>query len=438
MRIDELTLSNFRCFEQATFTFHPEFNVIVGENGSGKTAALDALAIASSSWLRGMGDTSRRTVDVGYKSEHDDWGSGAKRFLEHDIRFLERGAFSFEPQLPALIHGHWAVAGEHAPSSAEKHLDQDPYRRDPLASIAAATYTKVVAGEVVDLPIVAAYGIHRNAARLPESAPEDLAASREETARSYGYAGCTAATIPHQNLIRWIEREERIAWVEKRDSPLYEAVKRAACQMLPNAVDVYYDPRRIELFVRFEDGSAQPWSNLSAGQRNLFALTLDIAMRMCRLNPHLEARAIELTPGVVLIDELDLHLHPRWQRRVVHDLRRTFPKVQFITTTHSPQIISEVEPECLIYLRHDGERIVPERGRQSYGLDANTVLRLMGATERPERSRALIERVEAQIDAGEFDAARATLAELRTLLRGDDPETVGLEASLSTLAALAE
>lgn len=98
-------------------------------------------------------------------------------------------------------------------------------------------------------------------------------------------------------------------------------------------------------------------------------------------------RAVKKTPGIVMIDELDLHFHPRWQRHVLADLCRTFPEVQFIATTHSPQLISEVQPESLIVLTHDPSgKSISVNGTQSYGLDANWVLEhIMGAPARPDQ-----------------------------------------------------
>ncbi|ETW94960.1 MAG: hypothetical protein ETSY2_48875 [Candidatus Entotheonella gemina] len=85
----------------------------------------------------------------------------------------------------------------------------------------------------------------------------------------------------------------------------------------------------------------------------MIAMVADIAYRMARLNPHLGPEVTRKTPGIVLIDELDLHLHPKWQRSVVNALKRTFPRVQFVATTHSPFIIQSLQPGELIHLGHE-------------------------------------------------------------------------------------
>src|SRR4029077_13948125 len=126
------------------------------------------------------------------------------------------------------------------------------------------------------------------------------------------------------------------------------------------------------------------FSNLSAGQRMMLAMVADIAIKAVTQNNFLvnpsalataftepTPRVLAETPGLVLIDELDVHLHPRWQRRVATDLKKTFPKIQFVCTSHSPQVIEELRPEEIIRLLPEGGYDVPA---QSYGMDANWIL----------------------------------------------------------------
>ncbi|MGM0706284.1 MAG: AAA family ATPase, partial [Bacteroidota bacterium] len=148
-----------------------------------------------------------------------------------------------------------------------------------------------------------------------------------------------------------MKRQSLIAWEEGSSSTLYRLVRTAITQMVEGATDLRYSPQREEVVVVFKNNEVYPLDYLSDGQRTTLTLVGDLATRMARLNPHLGEDALSATPGVVLIDELGLHLHPTWQRHIVQDLRRTFPQVQFITTTHSPQIISEVEPSALIHLK---------------------------------------------------------------------------------------
>jgi predicted ATP-binding protein involved in virulence len=119
--------------------------------------------------------------------------------------------------------------------------------------------------------------------------------------------------------------------------------------------DFYYDVLLGDLVVKNDRGKIMLTRLLSHGQRNVLSMVADIAYRCAVLNPELRDRAAKETPGIVLIDELDLHLHPNWQRRIVSDLRRTFPNVQFFVTTHSPIILQNLSPETDKVIDFSGE-----------------------------------------------------------------------------------
>ena len=167
------------------------------------------------------------------------------------------------------------------------------------------------------------------------------------------------------------------------------------------------------MMVDFEDMGNTPFDTLSDGQRGLIAMVADIARRACLLNPHLEDKVLEETPGIVLIDELDLHLHPKWQRSIVKNLKKTFPKIQFIATTHSPQIIGECktdEIDRVIRVTEQGGELV----HNAYGKDSNAVLRsVMGAEDRDPEITKVLEELFNHIDEDEFDEARGTIEKLR-------------------------
>ncbi len=163
------------------------------------------------------------------------------------------------------------------------------------------------------------------------------------------------------------------------------AVKQAILGCLENAKRLWFDPRREQLVVSFHSDQVIPFSNLSDGQRTVLTLVGDIARRAITLNPHHQLQACAKTVGMVLIDELDLHLHPRWQRRVIQDLRRTFPALQFVCTTHSPQLIGQAKADEIILLTSTGQAAQPS---QSFGMDSNWVLRHILPLRMDSSSRA--------------------------------------------------
>ncbi len=179
----------------------------------------------------------------------------------------------------------------------------------------------------------------------------------------------------------------------------------------------------------------------------MMALVADIAIKAVTQNNHLvpeDAQApangalpdvLDQTPGVVLIDELDVHLHPRWQRRVATDLKLTFPKIQFVCTSHSPQVIGEVAPDEIRQLDDESLGRVPD---QSYGLDSNAILEdIMGADSRTQMGARAIEAVEDALENGDLVKAREGLLSLKRLQHGDTRDTVRLEATINSMEILA-
>jgi predicted ATP-binding protein involved in virulence len=161
----------------------------------------------------------------------------------------------------------------------------------------------------------------------------------------------------------------------------------------------------------------------------MLTLVGDLAKRSATLNPHL-ADAARDTPGIVMIDELDQHLHPKWQRRVIRDLKTTFPSLQFIATTHSPQLVGEVRPEE-IRLLDGGETTTPPR---SFGIDSSRVLEeVMGASSRDDSVGDLLKHLFRSIDDEDFNAARSLLAGAEAKLGSGDPEVTRARALMTFL-----
>jgi predicted ATP-binding protein involved in virulence len=194
-------------------------------------------------------------------------------------------------------------------------------------------------------------------------------------------------------------------------------VQQACRDAVEGATDIEYVETRKSIVVSFADGRTLNFSAVSDGQRALAGMVADIARRACSLNAlYLGARTLLETPGLVLIDELDLHLHPRWQRRVIGDLKRIFPKIQFFATTHSPQVIGEARPEEIVLLTPTGEQ---KRPPQSYGMDSNWVLEcVMEAEGRDPKVAKEIARLYDEIEDGKFEEARARIAILRKEIGG--------------------
>jgi predicted ATP-binding protein involved in virulence len=322
-RIDRMTVRNFRGFEERTFAFSDECTVLIGDNGAGKTAALDALALGLTLALRELGAGEHRTVEA------DD---------VRQVAYPTKGLPYTEPQFPlelvfgGVVYGEgkdwrWLLKGPED-GMTETGLQPMPPRDDRVQ------------------PLIAFYGSERFAPQPAESL-EDLVGKQP---RTYGYVDCLQSGASERHFMRWFKTMELVSLQEGSPLPALAAVKQAITDSLEDCEDVTYVVKHDELMITLRDGRVLPFRMLSSGQRSMLALVADMAWRASFLNPQFEADAAAQTPGVVLIDEIDVHLHPAWQRLVVNDLRRTFPAIQFIATTHSPFIVQSLRPGELLKL----------------------------------------------------------------------------------------
>ena len=220
------------------------------------------------------------------------------------------------------------------------------------------------------------------------------AQSTDPPCRFTALEGALSARANFRDFAEWFyawENEELREQKESRDFDYrlkeLDAVRKAITSMVPGASELHikHRPLRIMLSFKLDAGEAETLSldQLSGGYRIVLAIAGDLARRMAHGNPHLtDPLASE---AIVLIDEIELHLHPSWQQRILTDLRRTFPNTQFIVSTHSPQVLTTLRPEQIVKLSREDGRIVAARTPEpTYGAEAGDVLNVvMGVDERP-------------------------------------------------------
>lgn len=333
MRIDHIEIRNFKGFEHWERALHAQFNLIVGSNGSGKTTLLDALAVAAGSWFLGI---------RGYDTRH---------ITPSDVRLKARdanGEITFESRYPVRVQASGEVMDQ--PVRWERSLDGPSGRTRyqsarELKRLAESTDEIVREGGMdITLPLISYYGTGRlwqepRASSMVKVKDAARLASRRKLSRFEGYRNSVDPRLSMRDLVEWMARQSWIGYQQGAEPATFRAVKTAILACVEGARNLYFDPKRGEVVVLIDGHDPQPFFNLSDGQRSMLAMVGDLAQKAARLNPALGDRVLLETPGIVLIDELDLHLHPRWQRRLVEDLRNTFPKVQFVCTTHSPFLV---------------------------------------------------------------------------------------------------
>jgi len=315
LRLDKLSLTNFRCFAACEVEFHPKLTVLVAENGSGKTAVLDAAAAALSVFVNTL-----------YPPER------VRRIDRNDVRLVSRQDRYMTPCLPTAYEAHGIV--RHAAvtwkSTVKTYGDKvRPSTRD-LQPIKAAAQT--FRSEEAILPLIAYYGTGRlwSEHRLTEYRRSSVTNVEE---RVVSYADCLSSSSSFKGISAWYEHR-----VSQAASPAYRESLSANIAMIigvKQATDAVlkptgwsnldWDPSINSLTAEHDTQGRLPLFMLSDGVRTMLALVADVARRCASLNPYLSAQASIQTPGVLIVDEVDMHLHPRWQQQVLGLLQRAFP-----------------------------------------------------------------------------------------------------------------
>lgn len=407
LHIERLGLINFRCFAALDVSFEPDVTVFFAENGGGKTAVLASLAMSLGLL---QPSHSKELMLNGERDARRVRGAGGLREPAGPC------TISCTATIGRLAGVPWSVTA--SPTSRRHHAKLDQ------ASDAIERARQP--GE--RWPLLGFYGTNRLAGRRKAGAK-----APEFTDRWDGYAGCLEPSTNDGPLLDWLKiqvhgdlvRRQRGEPEQRLAQGVFQAIRRA----IPELTDLWYDPAVESPITRFAEGNEATWDELSDGFHVFMGLVGDIARRAVILNDQDGAEAPERVEGVVMIDELDLHLHPHWQRTALHGLRKAFPKLQLIVTTHSPQVLSSAENR---QVRRLVGWTVSEQGVFVEGRDSNAILReLMGTDDRDPRGRAELRKLYTFIDDGRFVEARALLAQLRAQKWGDlDTEIIRAEGLL--------
>ena len=360
MKLERVEIENCRAIEKLDLPLDPALTVFHGDNGHGKTSVLSAIAA-------GLGSVPMLLPEVS--------GVG---FRNTDLR----GQRPLRVMLRTRDGIEWDRRRLGPRGKASRRM-----LKEKMEAIVAADRE---GAEPLDLPIVAFYDTDR----AVFDAPHRRRSFKTEFPRYAALEGALAPRPNFREFFKWfyaMENEELREKKERRDwdFQLKEliAVRTAIERMVPGVSDPRIKLRPLRFAVSMESESGKPeelaLDQLSGGYRIVLALAADLARRMAQGNPHL-ADPLE-SEAVVLIDEVDLHLHPRWQQRILVDLRRTFPNTQFIVSTHSPQVLTTVPPEQIVELRREGGHIVVGRpSAPTFGAEAGDVLfTVMRVDERP-------------------------------------------------------
>ena len=262
---------------------------------------------------------------------------------------------------------------------------------------------------------------------------------------------CMVAESNEKLMLNWfqiqtlksLQEQQKTGTIEK--PLLLKTVETAICKCFERISDsknasLIFDLDTHRLVLNFEsaDGSLQKFAmdEMSDGYKNTLSMIGDIAYRMAVLNPMLADRVLEETPGIVVIDEIDLHLHPRWQQTIISDLNAIFPNIQFIVSSHAPAVIHSVAREQIRILDKGG---IYMPAAQTYGRDANSILReVMRVDERPTDIKQRLDLFYACMDENNYKEADKVLTELEAIVGTTDPDIAAARTSLDLEMILGE
>ncbi|KAB8335132.1 AAA family ATPase [Scytonema tolypothrichoides VB-61278] len=454
MKLKRLNMNSFRGIGDLTLDFaEMEPTVFLGINGVGKSSILDCLAILFSQLtgriqnsnsirhlseqdITNTGHKTHISITISLKPEEEvTWsltqerkeGKSAKSTGEVRLEAIKSLIDGISQQrLQKLGRGDEVTNALQAASILLSQIEADEVNQNPLKDLQTLVdniNNQLENHDNASIPLAVYYPVNRAVIDMPlEISEEHLFTQRN----AYDQA-LTGGRIDFKSFFEWFRNREDLENELRRDNPNHrdkqlEAVRGAVSSLQPDFSDLRVERSPLRMTVK-KQGQELIVNQLSDGEKCLLAMVGDLARRLAIANPGLD-NPLE-GKGVVLIDEIELHLHPKWQRQVITAMTKTFPNCQFIITTHSPQVVSHVKPDSIYLLQATPDGIVAERPENSFGRDSNQILEdLMEVSERPQEIKDSLQNLFRLIDQGHLDNAKQLRQNLADKIGEDDPEFV--------------
>lgn len=429
--LKSVSLTHFRGFEnEAKLEFHPELTVIIGDNGGGKTTLLDGTASLLHFLINAIRKRTQDKLEVFSDEDINNNATEATNIIE--ANFSEK-FYNKEPENEAntLFEDagllEWFAALKRGEKGYEIGDTADDISFDKLLNSLDHLKYAIANNFRISVPIIMYYGC----ANTPKKYLPEFSKNSEYHLFSIYDDALDNNGFDFSRFYKWFEWEYKKSGQQiKNDSTLgvicravYDALSEESLEEKPSKYsDLYinYENRpEGELWVK-KEGLPIRVNQLSSGEKQVFALIADLGMRLIIANP--KSSEPLKGCGIVLIDEIDLHLHPNWQQAIIGTLRNTFPNIQWVVTTHSPQIVSNIHKEHIRILRK-GQIVIPTE--QTIGLDINTILhQTFGAKERSETYQEKITELFRFIEVENWEKSAQKLKELRDLWGENNPDVI--------------
>lgn len=419
-RMKKVILNNYRCYENILLEFSDKANLLIGDNASGKTTIIRAISTALSSFFAGFSDENTRFTGL----------------EKEDFRIV-RAEETLVNESPIHVKFEWlGKEGELVLNSAKGRTLQDPLKE--IKKLGAEMYKGMFLDgkQIKALPMFTSFStadIHK-----PRRFGSDIF-KKYEHKPSFGYFECFQGDgfMKYWTLRLLVLREGRTGELEVVG--VLNAIKKALGSEGCNIItDIDIRPIQGKIYYILSDNRATDTDSLSDGYRRLINIVLDLAFRCMLLNKGIYGlEACAKTEGTVLIDEIDLHLHPTLQAVVMKGLQHAFPNIQFIITSHAPMIMTGIpmdDKNKIIKLGYDEQEGYSAKEIETYGLDASTIIQtVLGVTPRSQDVENRLKTLFSFIDNDQYDNAIVKLKEMRDQFGNYLPELAKAEVMLNFL-----
>lgn len=421
MKLEGLFLAHCGGFEQLDIAFEHDVTLIAGVNGVGKSTVLHALAVLLSRALPEFtpsrstplyftdddihGDKTSLEVSARIQIDGQTINAGVQRLRAADEKG-DRFILLRQADAGATTDFAHALSARTLTGELEAGLKET---RAALATLKRATHP----------PLAVYFSPKRQLPGQPRSLPE---AKPFDPSIAYGRA-LHDREVELREFMHWFRTQEKLgATNEPRRLKVLEALRTVVGELVPEFSNLRIQEAPRLGFVVDKRGQPFYLHQLSDGERGLLALVFDLTRRLAIANPDSENPIAEGV-ALVLIDEIELHLHPKWQRDVLQRLRDIFKACQFVVTTHSPLVLGEVPARCVRFLEFLDGKVGVTVPTEAYGMDANRILQeFMGAPVRNRQVDGELKALFILIDQERFIEARSAIAALETKLGEDEPE----------------
>ncbi|MCX6644970.1 MAG: AAA family ATPase [bacterium] len=404
MKLNRIEINAFRGFEEETLDFTENLTAFVGINGAGKSSILDCLAILLSRFfwrIRSSSGTGRFFTEYDINNKYNE---------THNHIYITYLGDEFD----------WLVT-----KTRKGRIRQLMTNQSKIKAAVDAIWSKLEESPGFNLPLAVYYPVNRAVIDIPLRVRKKKEFGQLE---AYDLA-LTGSRNDFRKFFEWYRNREdlenesrRLKDIFKPDRQL-EAVRNAIYSLLHDYKDLHVQRSPLRMVLK-KKGTELIINQLSDGEKCLLAMVGDLARRLAIANP---SRDDPLSgSGVALIDEIELHLHPAWQRTIISGLLRTFPNVQFIVTTHSPQVLGDVKQDSIYVLKNTTKGIKASRpSSQTYGRDSNQILRnILDGTERSGSIENRIDELFRLIEEDMIKEAKLKLDKLINDIGPTEPELI--------------